>query len=122
MDFSYKLDMDVTMVEIFQKTEQSPNVSKEELQYINSDSEQEEGTEIAGWKDILFIKKHGPLQWQNLWPTRSGGFTCSGRQISERKVRVNLKDIGLPFLPFTCFMGLVFPWMAVFQIDEMALA
>jgi MFS transporter, ACS family, hexuronate transporter len=82
----------------FRKPEQSTNVSDDELKYINSDSEKEEGIEKVRWKDILphreawaiavakFIAD--PIWWFYLfW----------GAKFLNEKFGVNLKQIGLPF-------------------------
>jgi len=88
----------------FRKPEQSPNVSPEELQYINSDSGNEENTKKLGWKDILphrgawaiAVAKFmaDPIWWFYLfW----------GAKFLNEKFGVNLKDIGLPF--FTIYLA-----------------
>jgi ACS family hexuronate transporter-like MFS transporter len=87
----------------FRKPELSPNVSEEELRYINSDSGIEENTGKVGWKDILphheawaiavakFIAD--PIWWFYLfW----------GAKYLNVKFGVNLKTIGLPF--FTIYL------------------
>lgn len=100
----------------FRKPEQSPNVSEGELQYINSDNEQEEGTEKVGWKDILphrgawaiAVAKFmaDPIWWFYLfW----------GAKFLNEKFGVNLKEIGLPF--FTIYLaswglGIFLGWLS----------
>jgi MFS transporter, ACS family, hexuronate transporter len=87
----------------FRKPELSPDVSENELKYINSDVEQTEGTEKVKWKDILphrstwaiavakFIAD--PIWWFYLfW----------GAKFMYVKFGVNLKTIGLPF--FTIYI------------------
>jgi ACS family hexuronate transporter-like MFS transporter len=87
----------------FRKPEQSPNVSSEELAYINSDSGQESNNSKVGWKDILphrgawaiavakFIAD--PIWWFYLfW----------GAKFLNAKFGLNLKEIGLPF--FTIYL------------------
>ena len=87
----------------FRKPEQSPNVSAEELQYINSDSNENENTEKVGWKDILphrgawaiAVAKFmaDPIWWFYLfW----------GAKFLNEKFGLNLKEIGLPF--FTIYL------------------
>ena len=87
----------------FRKPEQSPNVSPEELQYINSDNNENEGTEKVGWKDILphrgawaiAVAKFmaDPIWWFYLfW----------GAKFLNEKFGLNLKEIGLPF--FTIYL------------------
>lgn len=88
----------------FRKPEQSPNVSAEELQYINSDSNENENTEKVGWKDILphrgawaiAVAKFmaDPIWWFYLfW----------GAKFLNEKFELNLKEIGLPF--FTIYLA-----------------
>jgi MFS transporter, ACS family, hexuronate transporter len=88
----------------FRKPELSPNVSAEELQYINSDSDENENTEKVGWKDILphrgtwaiAVAKFmaDPIWWFYLfW----------GAKFLNEKFGLNLKEIGLPF--FTIYLA-----------------
>lgn len=88
----------------FRKPEQSPNVSPEELQYINFDNNENEGTEKVGWKDILphrgawaiAVAKFmaDPIWWFYLfW----------GAKFLNEKFGLNLKEIGLPF--FTIYLA-----------------
>ena len=100
----------------FRKPEQSPNVSAEELQYINSDSNENEGTEKVGWKEILphraawaiAIAKFvaDPIWWFYLfW----------GAKFLNVKFGLNLKEIGLPF--FTIYLvswglGISLGWLS----------
>jgi len=100
----------------FRKPEQSTNVSPEELQYINSDSGNEENTKKSGWKDILPHREAwaiavakfmaDPIWWFYLfW----------GAKFLNEKFGVNLKDIGLPF--FTIYLaswglGIFLGWLS----------
>jgi len=100
----------------FRKPEQSTNVSPEELQYINSDSGNEENTKKLGWKDILPHREAwaiavakfmaDPIWWFYLfW----------GAKFLNEKFGVNLKDIGLPF--FTIYLaswglGIFLGWLS----------
>ncbi|MEK7720606.1 MAG: MFS transporter, partial [Bacteroidota bacterium] len=100
----------------FRKPEQSPNVSAEELQYINSDNNENEGTEKVGWKEILphraawaiAIAKFvaDPIWWFYLfW----------GAKFLNVKFGLNLKEIGLPF--FTIYLvswglGISLGWLS----------
>ncbi len=88
----------------FRKPEHSLNVSTEELQYINSDSSENENTERVGWKDILphrgawaiAVAKFmaDPIWWFYLfW----------GAKFLNEKFGLNLKEIGLPF--FTIYLA-----------------
>jgi ACS family hexuronate transporter-like MFS transporter len=87
----------------FRKPEQSPNVSTEELQYINSDSAESETTGNVGWK--AFLSHRGawaiavakfmadPIWWFYLfW----------GAKFLNEKFGLNLKEIGMPF--FTIYL------------------
>lgn len=100
----------------FRSPENSPQVSETELQYINSDSGQEENIEKVGWKDILphrgawaiaiakFIAD--PIWWFYLfW----------GAKFLNEKFGVDLKEIGLPF--FTIYivswgLGIFLGWLS----------
>ncbi len=100
----------------FRKPEQSKRVSPEELQYINSDSEQEKITDRLAWKDILVHRQAwaiavakfmaDPIWWFYLfW----------GAKFLNEKFGVNLKDIGLPF--FTIYLtswglGIFLGWLS----------
>lgn len=100
----------------FKNPEQSPNVSEEELQYINSDSGQKESSEKVGWKEILphrgtwaiAVAKFmaDPIWWFYLfW----------GAKFLNEKFGVNLKEIGLPF--FTIYLvswglGVLLGWFS----------
>jgi ACS family hexuronate transporter-like MFS transporter len=87
----------------FRKPEQSPNVSAEELQYINSDSDENENTEKVGWKDIL--------PHRGTWAIAVAKFVADpiwwfylfwGAKFLNEKFGLNLKEIGLPF--FTIYL------------------
>ncbi|NOY97089.1 MAG: MFS transporter [Chlorobi bacterium] len=100
----------------FRRPEQSTNVSKEELQYINSDAEQEGHSEKVRWKDILphrgawaiAVAKFmaDPIWWFYLfW----------GAKFLNEKFGVSLKEIGLPF--FTIYLvswglGILLGWLS----------
>ena len=82
----------------FRNPEHSPNVSEEELQYINSDSNENENIERVGWKDILPHREAwaiavakfmaDPIWWFYLfW----------GAKFLNEKFGLNLKEIGPPF-------------------------
>jgi MFS transporter, ACS family, hexuronate transporter len=97
----------------FRKPEQSPNVSAEELQYINAENE---NVEKVGWKDILphrgtwaiAVAKFmaDPIWWFYLfW----------GAKFLNEKFGLNLKEIGLPF--FTIYLaswglGIFLGWLS----------
>jgi ACS family hexuronate transporter-like MFS transporter len=100
----------------FRKPEQSPNVSAEELQYINADSTENENIEKVRWKDILphrgtwaiAVAKFmaDPIWWFYLfW----------GAKFLNEKFGLNLKEIGLPF--FTIYLaswglGIFLGWLS----------
>lgn len=102
--FPISLTWALLWLKYFRKPEQSPNVSEEELQYINSDSDTSENTEKVGWKDILIHRgawaiavakfMADPIWWFYLfW----------GAKFLNAKFGVNLKEIGLPF--FTIYLA-----------------
>lgn len=100
----------------FRNPEQSRKVSKNELNYINSDNEQTEGTEIVRWKDILphraawaiAVAKFmaDPIWWFYLfW----------GAKFLNVKFGINLSTIGPPF--FTIYLaswglGIFLGWLS----------
>ena len=100
----------------FRRPEISSNVSKEELQYINSDSAKEAETEKVGWKDIL--------PHRGAWAIAVAKFMADpiwwfyifwGAKFLNEKFGVNLKDIGLPF--FTIYLaswglGIFLGWLS----------
>jgi ACS family hexuronate transporter-like MFS transporter len=100
----------------FRKPELSPNVSEEELRYINSDSGIEENTQKVKWKDILphrgtwaiAVAKFmaDPIWWFYLfW----------GAKYLNVKFGINLSTIGPPF--FTIYLaswglGIFLGWLS----------
>jgi MFS transporter, ACS family, hexuronate transporter len=114
--FPISLSWALIWLKYFRKPENSPNVSEEELRYINSDSGIEENTGNVGWKDILphreawaiavakFIAD--PIWWF---------FLFWGAKYLNVKFGVNLKTIGLPF--FTIYLaswglGIFLGWLS----------
>jgi ACS family hexuronate transporter-like MFS transporter len=103
-------------LKFYSKPENNPNVSDDELQYINSDSASEEHVENLKWKDILPHKgtwaiaiakfMADPIWWFYLfW----------GAKFLNEKFGVNLKEIGLPF--FTIYLaswglGIFLGWLS----------
>jgi len=103
-------------LKFFRRPEQSANVSSDELEYINSDSENEVNTDKVGWKDILphrgawaiAVAKFmaDPIWWFYLfW----------GAKFLNAKFGINLKEIGLPF--FTIYLaswglGIFLGWLS----------
>jgi ACS family hexuronate transporter-like MFS transporter len=93
-----------------------PKVSKSELEYINSDSEEEPVTERVRWKDIL--------PHRGVWAIAVGKFIADpiwwfylfwGAKFLNEKFGVNLKEIGLPF--FTIYLvswgiGIFLGWLS----------
>jgi ACS family hexuronate transporter-like MFS transporter len=100
----------------YSKPENNPNVSQEELQYINSDSDQEENIENLKWKDIL--------PYKGTWAIAIAKFVADpiwwfylfwGAKFLNEKFGVNLKEIGLPF--FTIYLaswglGIFLGWLS----------
>jgi ACS family hexuronate transporter-like MFS transporter len=88
----------------FVKPEQSPNVSAEELKYINSDSSDNENIEKIDWKKIL--------PHRGTWAIAVAKFMADpiwwfyifwGAKFLNEKFGLNLKEIGLPF--FTIYLA-----------------
>jgi ACS family hexuronate transporter-like MFS transporter len=82
----------------YNKPENSVKVSKQELQYIQADSCENESTEKVGWKDILPHK--------GAWAIALAKFVADpiwwfylfwGAKFLNGKFELNLKEIGLPF-------------------------
>ncbi len=100
----------------FRKPEQSPKVSAEELQYINSDSNEKENSDKTGWKDIL--------PHRGAWAIAAAKFMADpiwwfylfwGAKFLNEKFGLNLKEIGLPF--FTIYLvswglGIFLGWLS----------
>jgi ACS family hexuronate transporter-like MFS transporter len=91
-------------------------VSKSELEYINSDTEEESSVEKVKWKHIL--------PHREAWAIAIGKFMADpiwwfylfwGAKFLNEKFEVNLKDIGLPF--FTIYLiswaiGIFLGWLS----------
>lgn len=100
----------------FRKPEQSTNVSTEELQYINSDSSENENTEKVGWKDIL--------PYRGAWAIAVAKFMADpiwwfylfwGAKFLNAKFGLNLKEIGLPFFAIylaSWGLGIFLGWLS----------
>ncbi len=82
----------------YRKPEKSEKVSPQELQYIQSDFEENENTEKVGWKDILPHK--------GAWAIALAKFVADpiwwfylfwGAKFLNGKFELNLREIGLPF-------------------------
>jgi ACS family hexuronate transporter-like MFS transporter len=100
----------------FNRPEQHPKVSESELEFINSDSEKETGTEKVTWKQILLHRE--------AWAIAVGKFMADpiwwfylfwGAKFLNEKFNVDLKDIGLPF--FTIYLiswiiGIFLGWLS----------
>jgi len=99
------------------KPAENPRVSKDELKYINSDSEaDEENPEKVGWKDIL--------PHREAWAIATAKFMADpvwwfylfwGAKFLNAKFGVNLKEIGPPF--FTIYLvswglGIFLGWLS----------
>jgi ACS family hexuronate transporter-like MFS transporter len=100
----------------FNRPEQHPKVSESELEFINSDSEKETGTEKVTWKQILLHRE--------AWAIAVGKFMADpiwwfylfwGAKFLNEKFNVDLKDIGLSF--FTIYLiswiiGIFLGWLS----------
>jgi ACS family hexuronate transporter-like MFS transporter len=100
----------------FKKPEHHKKVSKEELEFINSDSGSEETGEKLPWKAIL--------PHRGTWAIAVGKFIADpvwwfylfwGAKFLNEKYGVNLKEIGLPF--FTIYLvswgiGMALGWFS----------
>ena len=100
----------------FRRPEKSPNVSTIELQYINSDSTENENAEKVRWKDIL--------PHRGAWAIAVAKFMADpvwwfylfwGAKFLNEKFGLNLKEIGLPF--FTIYLvswglGIFLGWLS----------
>lgn len=100
----------------FRKPEQSPNVSAEELAYINSDSGQEENTAKVGWKDILPHRGAWAIAVAKLMADPIWWFYLFwGAKFLNAKFGLNLKEIGLPFFAIylaSWGLGIFLGWLS----------
>lgn len=100
----------------FRKPEISPNVSDEELRYINSDSDENENAEKVGWKDILPHRGTWAIAVAKLMADPIWWFYLFwGAKFLNEKFGLNLKEIGLPF--FTIYLaswglGIFLGWLS----------
>jgi len=100
----------------FRRPEQSPRVSDEELQYIQSDSGEETNAGQVKWKDIL--------PHRGAWAIAVAKFVADpiwwfylfwGAKFLNARFGINLKGIGLPF--FTIYLvswalGIFLGWLS----------
>lgn len=87
----------------FRKPEQNLNVSTEELNYINSDSNENEGKEKVLWKDILTHKGAWAIAIAKFMADPTWWFYLFwGAKFLNGKFGLNMKEIGLPF--FTIYL------------------
>lgn len=100
----------------FRNPENNPKVSKAELEYINSDAENDETTEKVAWKNIL--------PYRGAWAIALAKFIADpiwwfylfwGAKFLYEKHDVQLKEIGLPF--FTIYLvswvlGIFLGWLS----------
>jgi ACS family hexuronate transporter-like MFS transporter len=100
----------------FMKPEQSPNVSSEELAYINSDSGQESNNSKVGWKVILPHRGAWAIAVAKLMADPIWWFYLFwGAKFLNAKFGLNLKDIGLPFfiIYFSSWgLGIFLGWLS----------
>lgn len=100
----------------FRRPEQSSNVSGEELQYINSDSDENGNLAKVGWRDIL--------PQRGAWAIALAKFMADpiwwfyifwGAKFLNEKFGLNLKEIGLPFFIIylaSWALGILFGWFS----------
>ncbi len=100
----------------FRRPEQSSHVSADELQYINSDYNQQENTGKVGWKDILPHREAWAIAVAKLMADPIWWFYLFwGAKFLNAKFGITLKDIGLPF--FTIYLiswglGIFLGWLS----------
>lgn len=106
----------VLWLKYFRQPADHPKVSASELEFIDSDKENEKGTEKVKWSDILIHR--------GAWAIAVGKFMADpiwwfylfwGAKFLNEKYGVNLKDIGLPF--FTIYLiswgiGIFLGWLS----------
>ena len=106
----------VLWLKYFRLPADHPKISVSELEFIESDKENEKGTEKVKWSDILIHK--------GAWAIAVGKFMADpiwwfylfwGAKFLNEKYGVNLRDIGLPF--FTIYLvswgiGIFLGWLS----------
>lgn len=106
----------VLWLKYFRQPADHPKISVSELEFIESDKENEKGTEKVKWSDILIHR--------GAWAIAVGKFMADpiwwfylfwGAKFLNEKYGVNLKDIGLPF--FTIYLvswgiGIFLGWLS----------
>lgn len=106
----------VLWLKYFRQPADHPKVAASELEFIESDKEDEKGTEKVKWSDILIHR--------GAWAIAVGKFMADpiwwfylfwGAKFLNEKYGVNLKDIGLPF--FTIYLvswgiGIFLGWLS----------
>ena len=81
----------------YKKPEDHPKVTKEELAYINSDSE-EESVEKLPWKNVLLKKQTWAFSLAKVTDAVWWFYLFWGAIFLADKFGVKIKDMGLPFL------------------------
>ncbi len=100
----------------FRKPEQNSRVSKEELAYINSDTDENENMARVGWKQILPHREAWAIAVAKFMADPIWWFYIFwGAKFLNEKFGLNLKDIGLPF--FTIYLvswglGIFLGWLS----------
>jgi MFS transporter, ACS family, hexuronate transporter len=114
--FPISLTWGLLWLRYFRKPEQSPQVSKEELQYINSDSGEEDQTIKVGWKQILLHREAWAIAVAKFMADPIWWFYMFwGAKFLNEKFGLNLKEIGPPF--FTIYLaswglGILLGWLS----------
>ena len=114
--FPLSLTWMIIWLKYFRKPELSPRVSKEELQYINSDSNEEDETVKVSWKQILPHREAWAIAVAKFMADPIWWFYMFwGAKFLNEKFGLNLKEIGLPF--FTIYLaswglGIFLGWLS----------
>lgn len=82
----------------YKKPEDHPKVTKEELAYINSDSEEETSTESLPWKQVFFKKQTWAFSLAKVTDAVWWFYLFWGAIFLSDKFGVDIKHMGLPFL------------------------
>lgn len=100
----------------YHKPENHAKVSKEELDYIVSDSNEDQTTEKIGWREILSHRQSWAIAFAKFVADPIWWFYIFwGAKFLTEKFGVNFKEIGMPF--FTIFLvswalGITLGWLS----------